>query len=137
MLPVAFDADARASAQAIGALLAVAVALVGAVVVGVVVFDFDDRFLDEKTPTVELGFEYDEDAEALPVKHRSGNTLQGDRIALVSDNVTIETWAKERNVTAGDELTIFAVEPDQTVIVYWHDEGGDRYELRRWSGPKS
>lgn len=137
MSPDAFDADARASAQVIGALLMVAVALVGAVVVGVVVFDFDDRFLDEETPTVELRFEYDEDAETLTVQHRSGHTLQGDRIAVVSDDVTLDTWAKEENVAAGDELTIFAVEPDQTVIVYWHDEDGDRHELRRWRGPES
>lgn len=137
MLSDTFDADARASAQVIGSLLMVVVTLVGAVVVGVVVFDFDDRFLDEETPTVELRFEYDEDAETLTIQHRSGHTLQGDRVAVVSDDVTLDTWAKEQNVTPGDELTIYAVEPDRTVIVYWYDEDGDRRELRRWRGPES
>jgi len=135
MLPDTFDADGRASAQVIGELLLVVVTLIGAVVVGVVVFDFDDRFLGEETPTVEIRFTYDEANETLTAQHRSGRTLQGDRVAFVSDNVTLDTWGKEPNVTTGDELTIYGVPPDRTVIVYWHDENGNRHELRRWYGP--
>lgn len=137
MSPDALDSADRASAQVVGALLLVVVTLVGAVVMGIVAFDLDDRVLEEERPTVEFRFEYDPDAEALTVRHRSGRALRGDRVEFVGDGGTLASWSGEPNVTAGDEITIRGVPPDRTVTVVWYDEDGDRHELRRWSGPRA
>lgn len=126
--------DARANTQVVAVLLLTGLIVLGAGVVGVVAFDLGDRYLEPAPPEVSLGFEYDEEAEALTVRHRSGRNLDGSRIEFVSDGATLGTWSSEANVSAGDAITIRGVAPGQTVVVYWHDADGDRHELQRWRG---
>ena len=129
-----FETDARANTQVVAALLLTGLVVLGAGVVGVVAFDLGERYLEPEPPAVSLGFEYDEEARELTVRHRSGRNLDGDRVEFVSDGATLGTWSSEATVSAGDAITIGGVAPGQTVVVYWRDADGDRRELQRWRG---
>lgn len=117
------DDDPVARSQAVAALLLVVLTSVGAVVVGVAVFDLEERVLGIQSPQVQFDFEYQNETGTLVVVHHSGDTIDGGRVVFENaSGAVVGNWSNESEVTAGDAVAVRAVRPNETIRIRWRGE---------------
>lgn len=87
-------------------------------------------------PNVQLGFDYDAEAERLEVTHEGGDGVARDELRFVSDaDVSVLTGFEDDPVRAGNRATL-SVPPSATVRVVWESSDDDHSAtLASWSGP--
>jgi flagellin-like protein len=124
--------DDSAVSPVIGVILMVAITVILAAVIGSFVLNLGGS-LQQTAPQASFGFDYDDNGSAgfVVVTHESGDTIDADRLTVVSsvtlnETVNAPTWSD--SVGAGDQNNVTktgGVWAGETIRVIWTSQTGE------------
>jgi flagellin-like protein len=153
-----FFTDDDAVSPVIGVILMVAITVILAAVIASFVLGLGDS--TNTTPQASFDWDYDQSNDALTITHESGDTIDGDKMAIVTSGVVdgsgsatdydINPFSGD-DVSAGDTYTLDGTDDSQwtaasgdmpvdmdeaTIRITFTPSSGDSYStLATWEGP--